>query len=69
MNLERNVSSNERTIRLGAGILLLAIAITGLGLGSFFGFIFAIAGVVLMGTSIVSFCPIYKKLGMNSFRQ
>jgi len=46
-----------------------SVLASGLGLGSFFGFIFAIAGVVLMGTSIVSFCPIYKKLGMNSFRQ
>ena len=68
MNLERNVSSNERTIRLVAGIVLMTIAIAGLGLGSFFGLLFGLVGAVLTGTSIVSFCPVYQKLGMNSFR-
>ena len=67
MNFDRNISSNERTIRVAAGILLLAIAIAGLGLGSFFGFIFGIVGVVLVATSVISFCPIYQKLGKDTY--
>lgn len=67
MNFTRNISSNERTIRLLAGILLLTVSIASLGFGSFFGFVFGVIGIVLAATSIISFCPIYKKLGMNSF--
>ncbi len=67
MNLTRNISSDERTIRMVAGILLLTIAIAALGLGSFFGFIFGLAGLVLTATAIVSVCPIYQRLGKDTF--
>lgn len=67
MNLTRNISSNERTIRMVAGILLLTIAIAALGLGTFFGFIFGLVGVVLTATAITSVCPAYQHLGKNTF--
>lgn len=67
MNLTRNISYNERTIRMVAGILLLTIAIAALGLGSFFGFIFGLAGLVLTATAITSVCPAYQYLGKNTF--
>ena len=66
-DLTRNISSNERTIRVAAGILLMTIAIAGLGFGSFFGFIFTLVGAVLVGTSVTSFCPIYQKLGKDTY--
>jgi len=69
VDLTRNIGSNERTIRVVAGAVLLAWSMAGLGfLSSFFGFLMAVIGIVLMATSIISFCPLYKKLGMDSFR-
>lgn len=67
MNLVRNISSNERTLRLGAGVLVMTIGIAGLGFGSFFGFLFTLIGAAITGTSIVSHCPVYKHLGKDTF--
>lgn len=68
MDLERNLSSNERSLRLLGGVFIATIGIATLGFGSFFGFIFTLAGLALTATAVVSFCPVYQKLGMNSFR-
>lgn len=67
MNLNRNISSNERTLRAGGGVLLMTLGIAALGMGSFFGFLFTLAGAVLVGTSIISHCPIYQKLEKDTY--
>jgi len=64
----RNVGSIDKTIRLVAGVALIAYGILGMnaaGLG-----LAAIAvGVVLLGTGLINFCPLFKLLGISSFKQ
>lgn len=67
LDLKRNISSNERTLRAGGGVFLMAIGIAALGMGSFFGFLFTLIGAVLVGTSVVSHCPVYQKLDKDTF--
>jgi len=68
LDLTRNMSSNERSIRIIGGILLMTIAIAGLGIGSFFGFLFLLLGAIVAGTAIISHCPINKKLEINTYQ-
>ena len=68
MSISRNVGSADKTIRLLAGIALLAWAFLGLGLGSTMGLLAAIVGVVLIVTGVANFCPLFKIFGISSFR-
>lgn len=64
----RNVGSVDKTIRLIAGIALLAAAFLVLGgLSSTIGFVAAVVGVVLLATGLLNFCPLFKILGISSF--
>jgi len=55
----RNVGSVDKTIRLVAGIALLALAFLGLG---------GVVGVILLATGLLNFCPLFKIFGISSFR-
>lgn len=60
MELERNVGRTDKNIRIGIGILLIAI-----GLFKFsFGLI--VLGAVVLATGLLSFCGLYKFLGINT---
>ena len=64
----RNVGSVDKTIRLIAGVALLAAAFLVLGgLSSTIGFVAAVVGVVLLATGLLNFCPLFKILGISSF--
>ena len=64
----RNVGSVDKTIRLIAGVALLAAAFLVLGgLSSTIGFVVAVVGVVLLATGLLNFCPLFKILGISSF--
>lgn len=68
----RNVGSTDKIIRLVAGIGLLLWAFLGLGLPgvvSTMGITVAVIGAVLMTTALLNFCPLFKLLGISSFRQ
>ncbi|HPY39762.1 MAG TPA: DUF2892 domain-containing protein [Thiolinea sp.] len=59
MNLERNVGRTDKNIRIGIGILLIVI-----GLFKSFGLV--ILGLVVLATGVLSFCGLYKLLGINT---
>ena len=59
MNLERNVGRTDKNIRIGIGILLIVI-----GLFKSFGLV--ILGIVVLATGLLSFCGLYKLLGINT---
>lgn len=59
MELERNVGRTDKNIRIGIGILLIAI-----GIFKSFGLI--ILGIVILATGLLSFCGLYKFLGINT---
>ncbi|HMT92729.1 DUF2892 domain-containing protein [uncultured Thiothrix sp.] len=59
MELERNVGRTDKNIRIGIGILLIAI-------GIFKSFGLVILGIVILATGLLSFCGLYKVLGLNT---
>ena len=69
MNFNRNVGSIDKNIRLLAGVVLLGWAIIGVGLASTTGIVAAIIGAILLFTGVVNFCPLFKLLGVSSYRR
>lgn len=67
----RNVGSIDKTIRLVVGVALLAWAFLGLGLPGIvttMGLVVAAVGVILIATGLLNFCPLFKIIGISSFR-
>lgn len=60
--MNSNVGATDRTIRVIAGIVLLSLFYLLEGNARWFGLI----GIVLIGTGLISFCPIYKLLGLRT---
>lgn len=61
MDLAPNVGRTDKNIRIGIGILLIII---GLLFAKSFGLV--ILGIVLLATGLLSFCGMYKILGINT---
>ena len=61
MGVVQNVGGVDRILRGAAGLIVLILAFTVLGLldGTPWGIVAGVAGVVLMGTAVVRFCPAY----------
>jgi hypothetical protein len=57
----QNVGGVDRVVRGIAGAALIAVAFTELGLleGNMWGILAGVAGLVLLGTAAVRFCPAY----------
>jgi uncharacterized membrane protein len=62
----RNVGSIDKVIRLVIGAILVAAGL--FALGGTTGIIAAIIGAVLIVTGLINFCPLFKILGISSFR-
>jgi hypothetical protein len=61
----KNVGKTDKTIRLIAGILLIAAGIVlQLTAGRFWWL--ALPGIVFAGTGLISFCPLYLPLKINT---
>jgi hypothetical protein len=65
--MNRNMSSTDRIIRLLVGAALAAAAVV-VGLTSGGGIALAVAAVVMLGTSAVGFCPLYRVFGVATQR-
>jgi hypothetical protein len=57
------MSSTDRIVRLAAGAVLVAAALV-VGIGSPGGVALAVVGAVMLATSAVGFCPLYRLLGL-----
>lgn len=67
----KNVGSADRIVRLVAGFLLIALPF--LGLSDLFDnatykYASIIVGLVLMGTAVLNFCPLYRIFGIRTCR-
>lgn len=58
--MQVNVGSVDRVLRIGLGVLLVALAVMGV-IGAW-GYI----GVVPLATGLFRFCPAYRLLGINT---
>ncbi len=65
----KNIGSPDRIARLVVGVLLLALVLfSGMPLlqsGLWKG-IFSVVGLVLIGTAVMNFCPLYRMLGVST---
>jgi len=68
MGIARNVGSVDKTIRLVVGVALAAYGLLGAGLSTTIGLIALAVGVILIATGLINFCPIFRILGISSFR-
>lgn len=68
--MEYNVGKSDRLVRIGAGVLLLALGVAILaGLletASIAGLAAAVVGLVLLATGTMRMCPIYRILGVDT---
>lgn len=61
--MEKNVGGMDKNIRMGAGAVLLLLALVGVVKPAW---LFIIIGAVLLGTGYMGVCPAYKLIGMNT---
>lgn len=61
--MEKNVGGMDRNIRMGAGAVLLVLALVGIIHPRW---LFMLVGIVLLATGYLNFCPAYKLIGMNT---
>jgi hypothetical protein len=60
--MKANVGSIDRVLRIVVGVALLSLLVLVEGNAKYIG----LAGLVLIGTAIFSFCPIYAVLGLKT---
>jgi hypothetical protein len=63
--MQKNVGSIDRAIRALVGIALLAVYFFG-GLQGALGIVALVAGIVMLGTAAIGWCPPYSLLGINT---
>lgn len=63
--MQKNVGSIDRGIRALVGIVLLAVYFLG-AVGGTLGIVALVAGIVLLGTAAIGWCPPYSLLGINT---
>lgn len=67
--MERNMNDLDKKIRMfgggGAAVVGLILLITGT---IAIGLILAVVGGILFATSIINFCPIYRAIGISTYK-
>jgi hypothetical protein len=63
--MQKNVGTIDRAIRALAGLVLLAVYFTG-GVQGTLGIVALVAGIVMLGTATIGWCPPYSLLGINT---
>jgi hypothetical protein len=61
----KNVGTPDRVARAILGLVLLALPLFGVA-GPVLVWLLPVIGLVLLGTASLSFCPIYRVLGLSS---
>ena len=63
--MKKNMGSTDKAIRLVLAVIMIALYATGTVTGTTGIVVLILAGVFIL-TSLVSFCPIYPLLGINT---
>lgn len=64
--MSKNVGTFDRILRAVIGLSLLAYAVFVLATGSVLAYSLVAVGAVLFLTSIFSFCPLYRLIGLRT---
>jgi len=65
--MKRNMSNIDRLIRAIIAVLLVYLYIGGIVTGAF-GIILVVLGVILLITSVIGFCPLYKLFKISTLK-
>ncbi len=63
--MQKNVGNIDRALRLIAAVIAIALAFMGVLTGTAAIVAYVVAGVLVL-TSLVSFCPLYRLLGLRT---
>ncbi len=63
--MTKNMGKTDKTIRLTVAILFAILILTGVVTGAW-AWILGIIAVVFLGTSAISFCPLYTIFGLST---
>lgn len=63
--MKKNMGNTDRIIRVVLAIVFAALYFTGTVTGTL-GIVLLVLGAVFVLTSVVSFCPLYPLIGMNT---
>ena len=66
--MTRNVGTLDRIARATLGVVLIALALTGVASGAWFA-LALVVGVVMLATSALKLCPIYSVLGLKTCKE
>ena len=63
--MKKNMGNTDRLIRVVLAIVFGALYFTGIATGAF-GYVLLVLGIVFVLTSVLSFCPLYALVGLNT---
>lgn len=63
--MKKNLGKTDRIVRLILAVVLAILLFSGVISGTL-GWVLGILAIIFLGTSAVSFCPIYYVLGINT---
>ena len=63
--MKKNMGNTDRIIRVLLAVVFAALYFTGTVTGTF-GTVLLVLGGVFIATSLISFCPLYTLVGMNT---
>jgi hypothetical protein len=63
--MKKNLGNTDRIIRIVLAIILAVVSYTGVVTGTIATILYVLAGV-LVATSLISFCPLYAIVGLNT---
>lgn len=66
--MKNNVSFKDKVIRIVASFIFAALYLTGIVPG-IPGLLLLVLGIIFVGTSLFSFCPIYSLLGLSTIKE
>lgn len=66
--MKKNVGTTDKIVRIILAIVFAALFLTGTVKGTL-GIVLLVLGVILVATSLVSFCPLYLPFRLNSARK
>ncbi len=71
--MECNVGKTDRIVRAAIGLMLLGLAVYSYAMQPILTgvllYVDAIIGLILLVTAAISFCPLYKALGMSTCKK
>jgi hypothetical protein len=68
MSFKKNVGTTDRIVRSVLAVVLLIAAFT-MPMSSVLSTILIILGVVLIGTSLIGFCPLYLPFNLSTLKK